>query len=142
LKKIAIINGPNLNLTGKREPEIYGSVGFDEFIQSLKQDFKDQAEIEYFQSNIEGEIINAIQQKGFSHNAIIINAGAYSHTSIAIADALRSVPAVKYEVHLSNIFAREHYRHHSYISEACKAVICGIGLQGYVLLIQDILKEK
>lgn len=142
MKKIAIINGPNLNLTGVRLPEIYGSTSFPDFIVYLEKKYLDRCEIYYFQSNIEGELINEIQKISFTHDALIINAGAYSHTSIAIADALQVVKGLKYEVHLSNIFARENYRHHSYISEVCSAVVCGMGLKGYELIIEHILKQN
>lgn len=137
---IAIINGPNLNLTGIREPETYGKESFDDYIPQLRKEFP-EIEISYFQSNVEGEIINRIQEVGFSAEGIIINAGGYSHTSVAIHDALAAVPAPTIEVHLSNIFAREEYRHHSHISSACRGIIAGLGLDGYRLAIIN-LTEK
>lgn len=137
---IAIINGPNLNLTGIREPETYGKESFDDYIPQLRKEFP-EIEISYFQSNVEGEIINRIQEVGFSAEGIIINAGGYSHTSVAIHDALAAVPAPTIEVHLSNIFAREEYRHHSLISSACRGIIAGLGLDGYRLAIIN-LTEK
>ncbi|MBQ9587767.1 MAG: 3-dehydroquinate dehydratase [Bacteroidales bacterium] len=137
---IAIINGPNLNLTGIREPETYGKESFDDYIPQLRKEFP-EIEISYFQSNVEGEIINRIQEVGFSAEGIIINAGGYSHTSVAIHDALAAVPAPTIEVHLSNIFAREEYRHHSRISSACRGIIAGLGLDGYRLAIIN-LTEK
>ena len=134
MKKISIINGPNLNLTGKREPEVYGTTTMEQLVDSLRTAFPD-IEISYFQSNIEGELIDRIQQVGFSADGIVINAGGYSHTSVAIHDALKAVPAPAIEVHISNIFAREEYRHHSLISPACRGMICGLGLKGYHLAI-------
>ncbi len=134
MKKISIINGPNLNLTGKREPEVYGTTTMEQLVDSLRTAFPD-VEISYFQSNIEGELIDRIQQDGFVTDGIVINAGGYSHTSVAIHDALKAVPAPAIEVHISNIFAREEYRHHSLISPACRGMICGLGLKGYHLAI-------
>lgn len=136
--KICIINGPNLNMLGTREPEIYGSVSFDDFIGDLKKKFT-QVELLYFQSNHEGAIIDKIQEMGLQNIPLIVNAGGYTHTSVAIADALRLVNSKKIEVHISNIFAREEYRKHSYISETCNGVISGLGLQGYELAIASIL---
>ena len=138
MKKITIINGPNLNLTGIREPEVYGSTTMEEFINQLQNEFPD-VEIIHFQSNIEGEIINCIQQAGFQHDGIIINAGGYSHTSVAIHDAILAVPAPAIEVHISNIFAREEYRHHSLLSSACIGLICGLGLNGYRLAVEALI---
>ena len=139
--KISIINGPNLNLVGKREKSIYGNQSMDEFIVGLKKKYANQ-EVSYFQSNIEGEIIDEIQRQGFTADAIIINAGAYSHTSIAIADAIKSIESKVIEVHISNIFAREEYRHHSYISAFSSGVICGFGLYGYEMAIDSLLHQK
>ena len=136
--KIAIINGPNLNLVGKREPEIYGHQSMDQFIEYLKKKYANQ-EVSYFQSNVEGEIINEIQRVGFSFDVILLNAGAYTHTSIAIADAVKAIDTPVIEVHLSNIFAREEFRKHSYLSPVCKAVISGFGLKGYELAIESLL---
>ncbi len=138
--KILIVNGPNLNLLGTREPEVYGNQSFDDYLPTLRALYKD-VEISYFQSNVEGEIINEMQRAGFSADGIVLNAGAYTHTSIAIADCIRSVTAPVVEVHLSNIHAREEYRHHSVISSACKGVICGFGMDSYRLAIEA-LKGK
>ncbi|MBK7763630.1 MAG: 3-dehydroquinate dehydratase [Bacteroidetes bacterium] len=132
--KIAIINGPNLNLVGKRELEIYGKVGMDEYIDSLMNKYANQ-EISYFQSNIEGELIDEIQAKGFTVDAIILNAGGYSHTSVSIADAVKAVPCKVIEVHISNIFAREEYRKHSFLSAVCDGLISGFGLKVYELAV-------
>jgi 3-dehydroquinate dehydratase II len=134
MKKIQIINGPNLNLLGKREPTVYGNQTFEDYLSELKLLFPEIV-LDYFQSNIEGELIDKIHEVGFSHNAIILNAGAYTHTSIAIADAIRSVPTSVIEVHISNVFKRETYRHHSYLSEACKGCIVGFGMDSYRLAI-------
>lgn len=136
--KITIINGPNLNLLGKREPGIYGSLSFEEYFKKLQGKYED-IELSYFQSNHEGEIIDCIQQKGFTDNAIIINGGAFTHTSVAIADAIRAVDAVVIEVHISNTFARESFRHHSYLSPVCKGVIAGFGLNSYELAVQYLI---
>jgi 3-dehydroquinate dehydratase-2 len=125
-------------MLGTREPEIYGSVSFDDFIGDLKKKFT-QVELLYFQSNHEGAIIDKIQEMGLQNIPLIVNAGGYTHTSVAIADALRLVNSKKIEVHISNIFAREEYRKHSYISETCNGVISGLGLQGYELAIASIL---
>lgn len=138
MKRIAIINGPNLNLTGRREPEVYGATTFEHYLGQLRAAHP-EVQIGYFQSNVEGELINHIQQVGFDANGLIVNLGGYSHTSVALRDALLAVPAPKVEVHLSNIFAREDYRHHSLISSACRGLICGLGLQGYDLALQSLL---
>ncbi|HNF71287.1 MAG TPA: type II 3-dehydroquinate dehydratase [Chitinophagaceae bacterium] len=138
--RIVIINGPNLNLVGKREPEMYGSQSMDDYIESLIQRYANQ-EVSYFQSNVEGELVNLIQQHGFQSDGLIINAGAYAHTSIAIADAVKAVPAKVIEVHISNVFAREAYRHHSYLSAVCDGFIAGLGLFGYDLAIQSVIKK-
>jgi len=138
MKKIEIINGPNLNLTGRREPEVYGTTTMEQYLEQLRRAFPD-VEIGYYQSNVEGELINHIQQAGFSANGLVVNLGGYSHTSVALRDALLAVPAPKVEVHLSNIFAREDYRHHSYVTSACRGMICGLGLQGYELAIKALL---
>lgn len=135
MKHIEIINGPNLNLTGLREPEVYGTTTMEEYVEHLRTLFP-EVEIGYYQSNIEGELIDRIQQVGFVTDGIVINAGGYSHTSVAIHDALKAVPAPAIEVHISNIFAREEYRHHSLISSACRGMICGLGLKGYHLAIE------
>jgi 3-dehydroquinate dehydratase-2 len=136
--KIAIINGPNLNLLGKREVEIYGSTSFEDYFNQLKQKYN-KIELVYFQSNIEGELINKIQEFGFSYDSIILNAGAFTHTSIAIADAVAAIKTPVIEVHISNIFAREDYRHVSYIGKHCIGSISGFGLKSYELAISSIL---
>ncbi|WP_294532365.1 type II 3-dehydroquinate dehydratase [uncultured Bacteroides sp.] len=138
--KIQIINGPNINLLGKREPSIYGSVTFEAYLAGLRQRYAD-IEIDYFQSNIEGELIDCIQQAGFEADGIILNAGAYTHTSIALQDAIRAVPAPVIEVHISNVHSRESYRHVSMIASACKGVICGFGLNSYRLALEALLGE-
>ena len=138
MKKIEIINGPNLNLTGRREPEVYGSTTMEEMLATLGERYP-EVKLGYYQSNIEGELIDHIQQVGFSCDGIIINAGGYSHTSVALHDALLAVPAPKVEVHISNIFAREDYRHHSLLTSACRGMICGLGLQGYELALKALL---
>lgn len=141
MKHIEIINGPNLNLTGRREPEIYGSVTMEQYLDELRQSFP-EVQISYYQSNVEGEIINRIHEVGFSADGIIINAGGYSHTSVALHDALAAVPAPAIEVHLSNIFAREEYRHHSLLTSACRGIICGLGLKGYELALNALLTDS
>ena len=130
--KIQIINGPNLNLLGKREPGIYGSEGFEGFLENLKSKYP-ALEIDYFQSNVEGELINKIHEVGFSFDGIIINAGAYTHTSVAISDAIAGIKTPVIEVHISNVYAREEYRHHSLMAKNCKGIITGFGLQSYEL---------
>lgn len=138
--KIIIINGPNLNLLGKREPEIYGNQTFEDYLNLLKTDFPN-AELHYFQSNIEGEIIGKIQETGFNFDGIILNAGAYTHTSIGIGDAVKAVTTDVIEVHISNTFSRESFRHQSYISPNAKGIIIGFGLESYNLAIQSFLKK-
>lgn len=138
MKHIQIINGPNLNLLGKREPTVYGNQTFDAYLEELKAQFSEVI-IDYFQSNTEGELINKIHEVGFSYDGIILNAGAYTHTSIAIADAIRSITVPVLEVHISNVFKRESYRHHSYLSEACKGCIVGFGMDSYRLAVNAIL---
>ncbi len=133
--RIQIINGPNINLLGKREPSIYGSVTFEDYLAELRKAYKD-IEINYFQSNIEGEMIDCIQQAGFEADGIILNAGAYTHTSIALQDAIRAVTAPVIEVHISNVHSREDFRHVSMIACACKGVICGFGLNSYRLALE------
>lgn len=137
---IHIINGPNLNLLGKREPEIYGSETFEMFFGRLQQQFP-QVTLHYFQSNHEGALIDYLHQHGFSNDGFIINAGAYTHTSIALADAVSAIPATAVEVHISNIYARESFRHHSHLSRVCKGAIAGLGLDGYRLAIEWFLKK-
>ncbi|ERM84844.1 3-dehydroquinate dehydratase [Rhodonellum psychrophilum GCM71 = DSM 17998] len=130
--KIIIINGPNLNLLGKREPEIYGTTSFEEYFESLKGQFPN-VDLHYFQSNIEGELIDKIHAVGFSFDAILLNAGGYTHTSVAISDAIAGVPTPTLEVHISNIYKREEFRHKSIISKECVGMISGLGLKGYAL---------
>lgn len=135
---LLIINGPNLNLLGKREPEVYGTETFEDFLEKLRADFPD-TEISYYQSNIEGEIITKIQEAGFALDGIVLNAGAYTHTSVGIADAVKAVNAPVVEVHISNTYSRETFRHQSYLSPVCAGVIVGFGLKGYKLAIQSFL---
>lgn len=130
--KIAIINGPNLNLLGKREPDIYGDTDFESYFKTLLEKYK-ELELYYYQSNVEGELINKLQEVGFSYDGIIINAGAYTHTSLAIADAIAAIKTPVIEVHISNIFSREDFRHVSYLGAKCKGSISGFGLKGYEL---------
>ena len=141
MKHIQIINGPNLNLLGKREPTVYGSQSFENYFEELQVLFPG-VELSYFQSNTEGLLIDKIHEIGFSYDAIILNAGAYTHTSIAIADAIRSITTPVLEVHISNVFKRESFRHHSYLSEACKGCIVGFGLDSYRLAIDAVLHFK
>lgn len=138
--KIQIINGPNINLLGKREPAIYGSQSFDDYLVELKQAYP-QVEFEYFQSNIEGEMINKIHQIGFDYDGIVLNAGAYTHTSIALQDAIRAVTSPVIEVHISNVHAREEFRHCSMISCACLGVIAGFGMDSYRLAVEALLNK-
>tara|TARA_B100001250_G_scaffold376562_1_gene364934 strand:+ start:16864 stop:17289 length:426 start_codon:yes stop_codon:yes gene_type:complete len=128
--KVGIVNGPNLNLLGKREKAIYGNMSFDSFLKQLEGDFPSM-EINYFQSNIEGDIINKLHELGFSYNVILLNAGGYTHTSVALADAVAAIETPVIEVHISNIYAREEFRQSSLISPNCKAVVCGFGLDSY-----------
>lgn len=133
--KIQIINGPNLNLLGVREKSIYGEMSFEEFLKDLRRDFPD-IQIDYFQSNVEGEIINKIQETGFSYNAIVLNAGGYTHTSVAIGDAVKAIKTPVIEVHISNVYAREDFRKHSFIAPAALGVITGFGLDSYKLAVE------
>ncbi|ALO48886.1 type II 3-dehydroquinate dehydratase [Hoylesella enoeca] len=133
--KIQIINGPNLNLLGKREPGIYGSESFESFLEALRQRFVD-VQIDFYQSNVEGELIDKMQEVGFEYDGIVLNAGAYTHTSIALQDCIRSVTCPVIEVHISNVYQRESFRHHSMISCACIGVIAGFGLESYQLAIE------
>lgn len=137
--KIQIINGPNLNLLGVREPGIYGNTGFDEYIKQLR-DIYSIIEIDYFQSNVEGELINKLHEVGFSYEGIVINAGGYTHTSVALADAIAAIKTPVIEVHISNIYAREEYRHVSLTGKNCKGVLTGFGMDGYRLAIESLLK--
>ena len=138
--RIQIINGPNLNLLGVREPEIYGKRAWEDYLKELRNRYHD-VRIDYFQSNLEGEIINMIQEVGFDRDGIVLNAGAYTHTSIAILDAIKSVSTPTVEVHISNVHQREDFRRHSVISPACMGVICGFGLDSYTLAVQAILNK-
>lgn len=133
--KIIIINGPNLNLLGKREPEIYGTQTFEEYFMELKKQFP-QIELEYFQSNVEGELINKLHDIGFSFDGIILNAGGYTHTSVALADAVASIKTKVIEVHISNIFAREEFRRISLLSKNCVGIISGLGLKSYEMALR------
>ena len=133
---IQIINGPNLNLLGVREPDVYGCTSFDDFQPRLRACFPD-VQIDYFQSNIEGELINKLQAVGFQCDGIVLNAGAYTHTSIALADCIRAISAPVVEVHISNVHQREAFRHQSMIADACRGVICGFGLDSYRLAIES-----
>lgn len=134
--KLIIINGPNLNLLGTREPEVYGNESFEVYLKSLQTKFP-EIEISYYQSNIEGEIINKLHEVGFTYDGIVLNAGAYTHTSIGIADAVKAITTPVIEVHISNTFSRESFRHQSYISPNARGVIIGFGLQSYDLAIQS-----
>jgi 3-dehydroquinate dehydratase-2 len=136
--KILILNGPNLNLLGKREPSIYGNVTFNEFFDNLSKKYAD-VDLEYFQSNVEGELINKLHEVGFSYQGIIFNAGAYTHTSVAIGDAIKAIETPVIEVHISNVHAREEFRHLSYIAPNAKGVIAGFGLQSYELALESFL---
>ena len=136
--KIQIINGPNLNLLGTREPGIYGSSSFDSYLPTLCKQYAD-VQIDYYQSNIEGELINKMQEVGFSYDGIVLNAGAYTHTSVALQDCIHSLKCPVIEVHISNVHQREEFRHKSLISCACKGVICGFGLDSYRLAIEALL---
>lgn len=138
MKSILIINGPNLNLLGKREPTIYGNRSFVDYLKTIEAMFP-EVQLRYFQSNHEGELIDKIHELGFEVDGIVINAGAYTHTSIAIADALSAVTAPAVEVHISNVHARESFRHHSYLSAKCKGVIVGLGLMGYEMAVRYLM---
>lgn len=137
--KVIIINGPNLNLLGRREPSIYGQQSFEEFFEFLQMEFPGVT-LHYFQSNHEGEIIDKLHEVGFSYNGIALNAGAYTHTSVAIADAIGAIETPVIEVHISNVYAREKFRHHSYLAPKCIGSIIGLGLKGYELAIDYFLK--
>lgn len=138
MKKILILNGPNLNLLGVREPGIYGSDSFESYLPQLKAKFP-EVEIEYFQSNIEGEMINKIHEVGFSYDGIVLNAGAYTHTSVALHDAIAAIKTPVIEVHISNVHQREEFRHHSYISSVASGIIIGFGLKGYEMAVDSLL---
>jgi 3-dehydroquinate dehydratase-2 len=137
--RIQIINGPNLNLLGIREPEIYGHSGFMEYLDVLRKDYPD-VQLDYYQSNIEGELINKIHEVGFSVSGIVLNAGAYTHYSIALLDAIKSIDSPVVEVHVSNVYKREEFRHNSVIAPACMGTICGFGLDSYRLAIEALVR--
>lgn len=139
MMKIQIINGPNLNLLGVREQSIYGKDNFDTFLRTLKDKFS-IIQLDYFQSNVEGELINKLHETGFSYDGIILNAGGYTHTSVAIADAIAAITTPVVEVHISNIYSREEYRHISLTGKNCKGVLTGFGLDGYRLAIESFLQ--
>lgn len=141
-KNIIIINGPNLNLLGLRETSIYGNAFFEDFFQKLQERYKDVFQLEYYQSNVEGELINKLQEKGFSYDGIILNAGGYTHTSVAMGDAILAINTPVVEVHVSNVFARESFRHNSLIASACAGSISGFGLEGYRLALESFLEEE
>lgn len=136
--KILILNGPNLNLLGIREPDIYGKNAFDGYLKDLRSAYSD-VDIEYFQSNSEGAMIDKMQQVGFTYDGIVLNAGAYTHTSIALHDCIRAITTPVVEVHISNVFEREEFRHHSMLSSACRGVICGFGLNSYRLAVESLV---
>ena len=138
MKKFIIINGPNLNLLGKRQPEIYGNTTFEDFFKELKSSFE-SIQLEYYQSNVEGDLVNKLQEVGFSFSGIVFNAGGYTHTSVAIADAVASLDSPTIEVHISNVYAREEFRHQSLMAANCKGVIAGFGLNSYKLAIEALL---
>jgi 3-dehydroquinate dehydratase-2 len=139
MKKIIIINGPNLNLLGKRETDIYGDMSFTEFFEEMKDIYSDDVHLSYFQSNVEGELIDKLQEVGFKYDGILLNAGGYTHTSVAIRDAIAAIKTPVIEIHISNIYAREEFRHQSMISGVCKGIIAGFGLDSYVLGLDSLL---
>lgn len=138
MKKILVINGPNLNLIGIREPKVYGGLKFEEYFNELKSKFQD-FELEFYQSNVEGELIDKLHQVGFDYEGIVFNAGAYTHTSVALGDAIAAIESPVIEVHISNVYSREEYRHISMMAKNCKGVISGFGLNSYELAIRAIL---
>ena len=137
--KVIIINGPNLNLLGVREKSIYGNISFEDYFNNLKQEFP-ELNLEYFQSNIEGELIDKLQEVGFNYDAILLNAGGYTHTSVSISDCIKAIETPVYEIHISNIYSREDYRRKSILSKNCKSVVCGFGLDSYLAAI-SVLKK-
>jgi len=141
MKRIQIINGPNLNLLGRREPGIYGARSFDDYLETLRARYPD-VQLDYYQSNHEGDLVDCIHRCGFEADGIILNAGAYTHTSVALHDALRAVTAPAVEVHISNVHQREEFRHRSFISAACRGVICGFGLDSYRLAVESLLADQ
>lgn len=141
MKRIQIINGPNLNLLGRREPGIYGARSFDDYLETLRARYPD-VQLDYYQSNHEGDLVDCIHRCGFEADGIVLNAGAYTHTSVALHDALRAVTAPAVEVHISNVHQREEFRHRSFISAACRGVICGFGLDSYRLAVESLLADQ
>lgn len=140
MKRILIVNGPNLNLLGVREPGIYGKCKFEDYLPELKRAFP-EVELSYYQSNIEGELIDKMQEVGFTADGIVLNAGAYTHTSIALLDCIRAIECPVVEVHISNVHQREEFRHHSMISTGCRGVVCGFGLKSYKLAIEALADD-
>jgi 3-dehydroquinate dehydratase-2 len=140
-KKIIIINGPNINLIGTREPDIYGDTSFSDFFDDIKDVYSDEIQLLHFQSNIEGELIDKVQEVGFTFHGIILNAGGYTHTSVALRDAVAAIKTPVIEVHISNPYSREEFRHKSLISGVCKGIIAGFGLESYVLAIDSFCKH-
>ena len=140
MKRILIVNGPNLNLLGVREPGIYGKCKFEDYLPELKRAFP-EVELSYYQSNIEGELIDKMQEVGFTADGIVLNAGAYTHTSIALLDCIRAIESPVVEVHISNVYQREEFRHHSMISAGCRGVVCGFGLKSYKLAIEALTDD-
>jgi 3-dehydroquinate dehydratase-2 len=134
--KLIIINGPNLNLLGKREPEVYGTESFEDHLQNLRLEFPTLT-LEYYQSNVEGELVNKLHEVGFSYDGIVMNAGAYTHTSVAIADAIAGIKTPVVEVHISNVYGREEFRHTSLMAKNCKGIITGFGMQSYSLALHS-----
>lgn len=139
--KIQIVNGPNLNLLGKREPSIYGSQSFEDFFGDLKKRFPD-VHLDYYQSNVEGELVNKLQEVGFHYDGIILNAGAYTHTSVALHDAIGAIKTPVVEVHISNVYAREEFRHKSLITAKCVGILSGFGMEGYAMAIGYLVRSK
>ncbi len=138
MKKILILNGPNLNLLGKREPDVYGSQSFEDYFRELQMSFTDHSLV-YFQSNHEGALVDKLHEVGFSFDGIVFNAGAYTHTSVALADAIAAIETPVVEVHISNVHRREAFRHHSYLSPICAGIIVGFGLKGYDLAVRALI---
>ncbi len=141
MMRIEIVNGPNLNLTGVRQPEIYGTLTMEQMVARLRARFP-EVEIGYYQSNVEGELINRLHEVGFSADGIVLNAGGYSHTSVALHDAVAAITTPVVEVHISNIFAREEYRRHSMLSDVCRGMVCGLGLEGYRFALESFLLDN
>ena len=139
--RIQIVNGPNLNLLGRREPGIYGQSSFEDYLPQLRALYP-EVQIDYYQSNVEGELVNKLQEVGFSYDGIVLNAGAYTHTSVALHDCIRAISTPVIEVHISNIHQRESFRHESLISAACKGIICGFGLDSYRLAVESFKNKE